>query len=194
MDAKHGFLHFPQPCAANHAWSDCRLDCKMSAVCLWYSMPFWQRAGISPIISDSPISENLFIIFLLQPTCSLAPIKKKPHTSWQFLMWSPCHVLHLHQLFLFVMDSTRAFFHFSKCFCRQCVRRILIMWAITCQCSGKQPALDRFRSGNSSDDKEHRRSTRWPTPAHFLFKSASTPGSCKLFPVRKGLPVVLCWL
>lgn len=124
---------------------------------------------------------------------SLAPIKKT-HTSWQFIMWSPCHVLHLHQLFLFVMDWTWAFLHFSKCPCRRCERRILTMWAITCQCSGEQPALDRFRSGNSLDDKEHRRSTRWLTPAHFLFKSVSTPGSCKLFPVRKGLPVVLCWL
>lgn len=56
----------------------------------------------------------------------------------------------------------------------------------------EQPALARFGSVNSSHDKEHRRSTRWPTPAHFLFESASTLGSCKLFPERKGLPVVLC--
>lgn len=43
------------------------------------------------------------------------------------------------------------------------------------------------------DDKERRRSTRWPTPDHFLFESAPTARSCKLFPARKGLPVVLSW-
>lgn len=122
--------------------------------------------------------------------------KKKTHSSQQFLMWNPWHVLHLHQLFLYVMNWTWAFLHFSKCPCSSMCApyfnhvsdHLPTFWWMP------PPAMERFRSENSSDDKGQRRSTRWPTPAHFLFKSASTAGSCKLFPVRRGLPVVLCWL
>lgn len=123
-------------------------------------------------------------------------ITKKPHSSQQFLMWNPWHVLHLHQLFLYVMNWTWAFLHFSKCPCSSVCApyfnhvsdHLPTFWWMP------PPAMERIRSENSSDDKGQRRSTRWPTPAHFLFKSASTAGSCKLFPVRRGLPVVLCWL
>lgn len=123
-------------------------------------------------------------------------IKKTPHTSWQFLMWSPWHMQHLHQLF-FILDGLNMSIYTSFKTPLQAACTLYFtftIWVITCQCSGEQPVLACFRGVNSSDDKEHRRSTRWPTPAHFLFKSAPTLGSCKLVPAWKGLPVVLCWL
>lgn len=148
--------------------------------------------------TDSLNVENLLIYFYCSNPPQSAPIKKNRHTSWQFLVWSPWQVPHLHQLFFILDGLNMSIYTFFKMPLQApyCIFLYftLTMWAITCQCSGEQPALARFGSVNSSDDKEHRRSTRWSTPAHFLFKSAPTPGSSKLFPARKGLPVVLCWL
>lgn len=141
--------------------------------------------------------ESVYIFLLQQPSSESSNKKnQKTHILWQFLTWCPWHMQHLHQLFFILDGLNMSIYTFFKMPLQAACTLYFTftMWVITCQCSGEQPALACFRGVNSSDDKEHRRSTRWPTPAHFLFKSAPTLGSCKLVPVRKGLPVVLCWL
>lgn len=176
-------------CAGNDSWSDSRPWCEMSSVCVW------NRALFLYYFTDSL---NLFIYFYCSSPPQRAPIKntKNPHTSWQFLTWIPWNMQDLHQLFFILDGLNMSIYTFFKMPLQAACTLYFTftMWVITCQCSGEQPALACFRGVNSSDDKEHRRSTRWPTPAHFLFKSAPTLGSWKLVPARKGLPVVLCWL
>lgn len=141
------------------------------------------------IILDSPIYENLLIYF----HCG-SPNQSCADKNSYIIAIS--HVEHLTRAaftpIICICDGLNVsilLHFFTTPFADKRVRRIFKpRERSTCQCSGEQPALDRFRSGNSLDDKARRRSTRWPTPAHFLFKSASTPGSCKLFPARKGAP------
>lgn len=66
-------------------------------------------------------------------------------------MWSPWHVQHLLQLFCILDGLSMSIYTFFK-MPLQAVCALyftLTMWAITCQCSGEQPALARFGSVNS---------------------------------------------
>lgn len=112
-------------CAGNDSWSDSWLWCEMSSV--------YETERFSLLFHR--LSKSVYIFLLQQPSSESSNKKKKKKPSihqGNFSCGAPDTCSIYTNYFLFLMDWTWAFIHFSKCPCRQhalCILHLPCEWS-----------------------------------------------------------------